>query len=65
MEALKIHCADNQKSADTCRGTSRKNDFVSDIGRLHYLLQEMGYSLQTNQKMNQVGEAHPDRNGAV
>jgi hypothetical protein len=22
----------------------------------------MGYSLQTNQKMNQVGEAHPDRN---
>ena len=30
--------------------------------KVGYLLEEMGYSLQKNQKMNQVGEEHPDRN---
>ena len=30
--------------------------------KVGYLLGEMGYSLQKNQKMNQVGEEHPDRN---
>ena len=29
--------------------------------KVAYLLEEMGYSLQMNQKMNQVGEEHPDR----
>ena len=29
--------------------------------KVGYLLEEMGYSLQMNQKMNQVGEEHPDR----
>ena len=29
--------------------------------KVSYLLEEMGYSLQMNQKMNQVGEEHPDR----
>ena len=29
--------------------------------KVGYLLEEMGYSLQKNQKMNQVGEEHPDR----
>lgn len=29
--------------------------------KVGYLLKEMGYSLQMNQKMNQVGEEHPDR----
>ena len=29
--------------------------------KVAYLLEEMGYSLQVNQKMNQVGERHPDR----
>ena len=29
--------------------------------KVAYLLEEMGYSLQVNQKMNQVGEEHPDR----
>ena len=30
--------------------------------KIGYLLKELGYSLQMNQKMNQVGEEHPDRN---
>lgn len=30
--------------------------------KIGYLLKEMGYSLQVNQKMNQVGDQHPDRN---
>lgn len=29
--------------------------------KVAYLLEEMGYSLQVNRKMNQVGEEHPDR----
>lgn len=29
--------------------------------KIGYLLKEMGYSLQLNQKKNQVGEEHPDR----
>ena len=29
--------------------------------KVGYLLEEMGYSLQMNRKMNQVGEEHPDR----
>ena len=29
--------------------------------KVGYLLEEMGYRLQKNQKMNQVGEEHPDR----
>ena len=29
--------------------------------KVAYLLEEMGYSLQVNKKMNQVGEEHPDR----
>jgi len=29
--------------------------------KIGYLLEEMGYSLPKNQKMNQVGEEHPDR----
>ena len=30
--------------------------------KIGYMLQEMGYSLQLNQKKNQVGKEHPDRN---
>ena len=30
--------------------------------KVGYLLKKMGYSLQMNQKMNQVGKEHPDRN---
>ena len=29
--------------------------------KIGYLLKDMGYSLQVNQKMNQVGDQHPDR----
>ncbi len=29
--------------------------------KIGYLLKSMGYSLQVNQKMNQVGDQHPDR----
>ena len=29
--------------------------------KVGYLLEELGYSLQKNQKMNQVGDEHPDR----
>ena len=29
--------------------------------KVAYLLEELGYSLQKNQKMNQVGDEHPDR----
>ena len=35
--------------------------FTVKYRKIGYLLKEMGYSLQLNQKMNQVGEPHPDR----
>ena len=35
--------------------------FKISYRKVAYLLEDMGYSLQMNQKMNQVGEEHPDR----
>ena len=40
---------------------STYGDPMSPLRWVGYLLEEMGYSLQKNQKMNQVGEEHPDR----
>lgn len=50
------------KSLRTLAEELQKEGFRIGYRKIGYLLQEMGYSLQTNQKMNQVGEAHPDRN---
>ena len=36
--------------------------FTIGYRKVGYLLEEMGYSLQMNQKMNQAGKEHPDRN---
>ena len=35
--------------------------FTIGYRKIGYLLQDMGYSLQLNQKKNQVGKEHPDR----
>lgn len=40
----------------------RAEGFKIAYRKVGYLLQKMGYSLQLNQKMNQVGKEHPDRN---
>ena len=40
----------------------RAEGFKIAYRKVGYLLQKMGYSLQMNQKMNQVGKEHPDRN---
>ena len=39
----------------------RAEGFAIAYRKVGYLLQNMGYSLQMNQKMNQVGKEHPDR----
>lgn len=39
----------------------RKKGFDIKYRKIGYLLKDMGYSLQINQKMNQVGNQHPDR----
>ena len=38
-----------------------KKGFNVKYRKIGYLLKDMGYSLQINQKMNQVGNQHPDR----
>lgn len=40
----------------------REEGFKIAYRKVGYLLEDMGYSLQMNQKMNQVGKEHPDRN---
>ena len=42
----------------TTKSIRKLADELVDKG---YLLEELGYSLQKNQKMNQVGDEHPDR----
>lgn len=39
----------------------QKQGFHIKYRKIGYLLKSMGYSLQVNQKMNQVGNQHPDR----
>ncbi len=39
----------------------QKLGFHIKYRKIGYLLKSMGYSLQVNQKMNQVGDQHPDR----
>lgn len=39
----------------------QKQGFQIKYRKIGYLLKSMGYSLQVNQKMNQVGVPHPDR----
>lgn len=40
----------------------RAEGYTIGYRKVGYLLEEMGYSLQMNQKMNQAGKEHPDRN---
>lgn len=40
----------------------RKKEFSIGYRKIGYLLKDMGYSLHLNQKMDQVGARHPDRN---
>jgi len=39
----------------------RSKGYKIKYRKIGYLLKDMGYSLQVNQKMNQVGDQHPDR----
>ena len=39
----------------------QKQGYKIKYRKVGYLLKDMGYSLQVNQKMKQVGEEHPDR----
>lgn len=39
----------------------QKQGYKIKYRKIGYLLKGMGYSLQVNQKMNQVGDQHPDR----
>ncbi len=49
------------KSLRNLANELQNEGFQIQYRKVGYLLQEMGYSLQANQKMKQVGEAHPDR----
>lgn len=40
----------------------KKKEFSIGYRKIGYLLKDMGYSLHLNQKMDQVGARHPDRN---
>ena len=50
------------KSLRNLEKALRAKDFKISHDTIGNLLVEMGYSLQKNQKMLQVGESHPDRN---
>lgn len=43
----------------------QKQGFHIKYRKIGYLLKDMGYSLQVNQKMNRVGEQHPDRDAQL
>lgn len=49
------------KSLRNLASELQEKGFKIGYRKVGYLLKEMGYSLQMNQKMNQVGEEHPDR----
>ena len=51
------------KSLRNLASELQEKGFKIGYRKVGYLLKEMGYSLQMNQKMNQVGEEHPDRDG--
>lgn len=49
------------KSLRNLEAELQKLGFNIKYRKIGYLLKGMGYSLQVNQKMNQVGDQHPDR----
>ena len=49
------------KSLRNLEEEMQRQGFYIKYRKIGYLLKEMGYSLQQNQKMNQVGKEHPDR----
>lgn len=49
------------KSLRNLEGELQKKGYQVKYRKIGYLLKSMGYSLQVNQKMNQVGDQHPDR----
>lgn len=49
------------KSLRNLEAELQKLGFDIKYRKIGYLLKGMGYSLQVNQKMNQVGDQHPDR----
>lgn len=49
------------KSLRNLEAELQKQGFNIKYRKIGYLLKSMGYSLQVNQKMNQVGDQHPDR----
>lgn len=49
------------KSLRHLEGELRREGHAVRYRKIGYMLKDMGYSLQLNQKRNQVGEAHPDR----
>ena len=49
------------KSLRNLEQEMNRKGFNLKYRKIGYLLKELGYSLQLNQKMNQVGQEHPDR----
>lgn len=49
------------KSLRNLEAELQKLGYQIKYRKIGYLLKSMGYSLQVNQKMNQVGDQHPDR----
>ena len=49
------------KSLRNLQNELQEKGFDIKYRKIGYLLKDMGYSLQINQKMNQVGDQHPDR----
>ena len=49
------------KSLRNLEKEMNRKGFDIKYRKIGYLLKELGYSLQVNQKMNQVGSQHPDR----
>lgn len=50
------------KSLRNLEDEMQRKGFNIKYRKIGYMLQELGYSLQVNQKRNQVGKEHPDRN---
>lgn len=51
------------KSLRNLSGALKEQGFTISFSKVRQLLSDLGYSLQLNQKMLQVGKPHPDRDG--
>lgn len=63
MEILKIRYDGLQKAFVILPRELKSEGFDISYRKVGYLLKELGFSLQQNQKMKQVGRHSPDRDG--